>query len=296
MPFRKIVYLLTIKDDTEIPKGHYHIKKNGVKSQHATYQLGNGKILQIPGNDGKMHPISTAESDEMTVMLTEKVEVGQDYQVKLVPCPDVDCEMCLLGKNQSDEVHNSNMNCENTKEVNAISKRKPEEHAKESVDETISKTDKEVRDSDPKENMGINLNSPNKVEDILNTKMDQNREKIDQGGKKEPCMCPEHNEYIKWTIPREEILQFKEFLCEEGKTNLVNNINKEKLREPRSPCNQEFSDTNIEPPLKNVGDELLDKRDLLQSLEDPTDLDISHLSENIQKKLLKFWRTIQKQF
>ena len=81
--------------------------------------------------------------------------------------------------------------------------------------------------------------------------MDQNREKIDQGGKKEPCMCPEHNEYIKWTITREEILQFKEFLCEEGKTNLVNNINKEKLMEPRSPCNQEFSDTNIEPPLKN---------------------------------------------
>ena len=109
-------------------------------------------------------------------------------------------------------------------------------------------------------------------------------------------MCPEHNEYIKWTIPREEILQFKEFLCKEGKTNLVNNINKEKLREPRSPYNQEFSDTNIEPPLKNVGDELLDKRDLLQSLEDPSDLDISHLSENIQKKLLKFWRTIQKQF
>ena len=70
MPFRKIVYLLTIKDYTEIPKGHYHIKKNGVKSQHATYQLGNGKILQIPGNDGKMHPISTAESDEMTVIET----------------------------------------------------------------------------------------------------------------------------------------------------------------------------------------------------------------------------------
>ena len=43
MPFRKIVYLLAIKDDTEIPKGHYHIKKNGVKSQHATYKLGNGK-------------------------------------------------------------------------------------------------------------------------------------------------------------------------------------------------------------------------------------------------------------
>ena len=54
----------------------------------------NGKLLQMPGNDGRIHPVSTAEKDEITVMMTKEVSEGQDLQVKLVPCPDTECEMC----------------------------------------------------------------------------------------------------------------------------------------------------------------------------------------------------------
>ena len=96
------------------------------------------------------------------------------------------------------------------------------------------------------------------------------------------CLCPEHNPYVNWTIPKEEIEKFGEYLCPHHHT-----VHATSTTSP-NPCTSEFSDDPLEPPLDNVGEEILKKRDLMNTvIVENSSLDLSHLTTDTQEKLTK---------
>ena len=99
------------------------------------------------------------------------------------------------------------------------------------------------------------------------------------------CLCPQHNKYIKWCLPEEEIKGFREYLCNGSQSEEINHVAAE---EETSPFSTKFSDDPIDPPQENVGEKLLLQRDIMstiQNVKENQTLEVSHLNDNDRNRL-----------
>ena len=108
----------------------------------------------------------------------------------------------------------------------------------------------------------------------------------------EPCLC--QNSFIKWNIPQKEIDKFTSD-CSCQKSKQVHNV-----EENTHPLPTEFSDDPVTPSAEEVGDEILARRDIMNTTSvnnSSMETDVSHLSksqqENLQEVISNYSEAIQ---
>ena len=120
---------------------------------------------------------------------------------------------------------------------------------------------------------------------LQNLEAENNEEKKDDGpfNYDITCLCPEHNPYLRWTVGKNEMKKFEEFLCSHPKVCSVKDGTGENLK---NPCTDEYSDSPVYAPIENLGEAILIKRDIMNTIQTDGDLDISHLSKQDQGKIM----------